>query len=50
MASSPEPSPDPILRIHCIKVFVRDQERSLRFYLDQLGFRPTQNFTLTLPL
>jgi len=39
MASSPEPSPDPILRIHCIKVFVRDQERSLRFYLDQLGFR-----------
>jgi phosphoserine phosphatase RsbU/P len=39
MASSSEPSPDPILRIHCVKVFVRDQERSLRFYLDQLGFR-----------
>jgi len=31
--------PDQILRIHCVKVFVRDQELSLRFYLDQLGFR-----------
>lgn len=28
-----------LLRIHCVKVFVRDQEHSLRFYLDQLGFR-----------
>jgi phosphoserine phosphatase RsbU/P len=26
------------LRIHAVNVFVRDQERSLRFYLDQLGF------------
>lgn len=26
------------LRIHCINIFVRDQERSLRFYRDQLGF------------
>jgi serine phosphatase RsbU (regulator of sigma subunit)/catechol 2,3-dioxygenase-like lactoylglutathione lyase family enzyme len=39
MASLPQLSPDQILRIHCVKVFVRDQERSLRFYLDQLGFR-----------
>ena len=39
MASLPEPSTDQILRIHCVKVFVRDQEQSLRFYLDQLGFR-----------
>jgi len=39
MASPAEPSPDQILRIHCVKVFVRDQDRSLRFYLDQLGFR-----------
>ncbi|HSB60354.1 MAG TPA: SpoIIE family protein phosphatase [Vicinamibacteria bacterium] len=31
--------PDPHLRIHTIRVFVRDQDRSLRFYLDQLGFR-----------
>ena len=30
---------DPHLRIHAIRVFVRDQERSLRFYLDRLGFR-----------
>jgi serine phosphatase RsbU (regulator of sigma subunit) len=28
----------PHLRIHAIKVFVRDQDESLRFYLDQLGF------------
>jgi phosphoserine phosphatase RsbU/P len=36
--ASPPLSPDQILRIHCVKVFVRDQEQSLRFYLDQLGF------------
>ena len=29
---------DPYLRFHAIKIFVRDQDRSLRFYLDQLGF------------
>src|SRR5437667_6826915 len=40
----PDPStlrPDrkgPYLRFHAVKVFVRDQDRSLRFYLDQLGF------------
>ena len=39
VVSYPLPSPDQILRIHCIKVFVRDQDRSLRFYVDQLGFR-----------
>ncbi len=26
------------LRIHAINIFVRDQDRSLRFYVDQLGF------------
>lgn len=34
-------SPDrqsPYLRLSTIAVFVRDQDRSLRFYLDQLGF------------
>jgi serine phosphatase RsbU (regulator of sigma subunit)/catechol 2,3-dioxygenase-like lactoylglutathione lyase family enzyme len=31
--------PDGYLRIHAVRVFVRDQERSLRFYLDQLGFK-----------
>jgi len=29
---------DPHLRIHSVSVFVRDQDRSLRFYLDQLKF------------
>jgi phosphoserine phosphatase RsbU/P len=29
---------DPYLRLGAVAVFVRDQERSLRFYLDQLGF------------
>jgi serine phosphatase RsbU (regulator of sigma subunit)/predicted enzyme related to lactoylglutathione lyase len=32
------PSPDLHLRLHCVNVYVRDQDRSLRFYLDQLGF------------
>jgi serine phosphatase RsbU (regulator of sigma subunit) len=39
MASPLSPSADPILRIHCVKVFVRDQDQSLRFYVEQLGFR-----------
>ena len=29
---------EPYLRFHAVKVFVRDQDRSLRFYVDQLGF------------
>src|SRR5260370_24347132 len=28
----------PHLGIHAINVFVRDQDRSVRFYVDQLGF------------
>ncbi len=36
-AAGPERQP-PHLRVHAINIFVRDQERSLRFYLDQLGF------------
>jgi len=37
--STPLPSANaPHLRIHAVNVFVRDQEKSLRFYLDQLGF------------
>ena len=31
-------SRDPYLRLHAVRVFVRDQDRSLRFYLDKLGF------------
>jgi serine phosphatase RsbU (regulator of sigma subunit) len=30
---------EPHLRVHAVRIFVRDQERSLRFYLDRLGFR-----------
>ncbi len=30
--------PHPYLRLHAVKVFVRDQDESLRFYVDQLGF------------
>src|SRR6476659_7698465 len=30
---------DPYIALHFIMIFVRDQERSLRFYVDQLGFR-----------
>jgi catechol 2,3-dioxygenase-like lactoylglutathione lyase family enzyme len=29
---------DPHLRLHHVTVFVRDQDRSLRFYVDQFGF------------
>src|SRR5258708_28640296 len=39
--ASPPPRSDrknPYLRIHAVNIFVRDQERSLRFYVDQLGF------------
>jgi len=28
----------PYLRLLCVNIFVRDQDRSLRFYVDQLGF------------
>ena len=29
---------EPHLRIHAVNIYVRDQDRSLQFYLDQLGF------------
>ena len=38
MGNSHSPRPDPYLRIHAVNVYVRDQDESLRFYLDQLGF------------
>src|SRR5690242_2060925 len=31
--------PETYIRLHHVPIFVRDQDRSLRFYLDQLGFR-----------
>jgi len=33
------PTDRPYLRMHAVRVFVRDQERSLRFYVDKLGFK-----------
>jgi serine phosphatase RsbU (regulator of sigma subunit) len=36
MESTP---PDPYLRVHAVNIYVRDQEQSLRFYLDKLGFQ-----------
>ena len=38
MASPDSSRPDPYLRIHAVNVYVRDQDESLRFYIDQLGF------------
>jgi serine phosphatase RsbU (regulator of sigma subunit)/catechol 2,3-dioxygenase-like lactoylglutathione lyase family enzyme len=39
MSSTLPPHPtSPHLRLHCVNVFVRDQDRSLRFFVDQLGF------------
>lgn len=35
---SPLSREGPYLRLLCINIFVRDQERSLRFFVDQLGF------------
>jgi serine phosphatase RsbU (regulator of sigma subunit)/predicted enzyme related to lactoylglutathione lyase len=29
---------DPYLHLACVNIYVKDQERSLRFYVDQLGF------------
>ena len=34
-----EPGRDSFLRLHAVNVYVRDQERSLRFFLDWLGFQ-----------
>ena len=31
-------NPRPFLGIHAVNVFVRDQDQSLRFYVEQLGF------------
>lgn len=38
MTEPPGERPAPHLRVHAVNVFVRDQEKSLRFYLDKLEF------------
>ena len=37
-SASPEGRENPYLGVYAVNVFVRDQNRSLRFYVDQLGF------------
>jgi len=37
-AAERENRPQQYLGLHCVRIFVRDQDRSLRFYLDELGF------------
>jgi serine phosphatase RsbU (regulator of sigma subunit) len=37
--SPPAGAPDRHLGLHAVNVYVRDQERSLRFYVDTLGFQ-----------
>jgi serine phosphatase RsbU (regulator of sigma subunit)/predicted enzyme related to lactoylglutathione lyase len=36
--AAPADAPSPHLRIHAINIYVRDQDESLRFYVDRLGF------------
>jgi serine phosphatase RsbU (regulator of sigma subunit)/catechol 2,3-dioxygenase-like lactoylglutathione lyase family enzyme len=36
---SPAAGSDPYLGIHAVNIYVKDRERSLRFYLDALGFQ-----------
>src|SRR5579863_10040619 len=37
-SSAAPPQSNPYLRLHCVNIYVRNQDRSLHFYLDQLGF------------
>ena len=39
MDSTRHAGSDPYLRVHAVNIYVKDQERSLRFYLDTLGFQ-----------
>ena len=40
MATAHATPADPFLSIHAVRIYVRDLDRSLQFYVDQLGFRP----------
>ena len=46
MALDNEDRQGPSLRIHHVTIFVRDQDRSLQFYRDQLGFTVVADHTL----
>jgi hypothetical protein len=37
-AALPRDRREKYLRLHCVNIFVRDQDRSLQFFLEQLGF------------
>lgn len=37
---------DPYLRLACVNIFVKDQDRSLHFYVEQLGFTVVIDETL----
>lgn len=39
MATASASHADPFLSVHAVRIFVRDVDRSLRFYVKQLGFR-----------
>lgn len=38
---------EPYVSLHFVMIFVRDQDKSLRFYVDQLGFRLTVDIQFT---
>jgi serine phosphatase RsbU (regulator of sigma subunit) len=38
LPDQPEGQPKSYLRVHAVNIFVRDQDQSLRFYVDKLGF------------
>jgi serine phosphatase RsbU (regulator of sigma subunit)/catechol 2,3-dioxygenase-like lactoylglutathione lyase family enzyme len=40
MATAHSTPADSFLSIHAVRIYVRDLDRSLQFYVDQLGFRP----------
>jgi serine phosphatase RsbU (regulator of sigma subunit)/catechol 2,3-dioxygenase-like lactoylglutathione lyase family enzyme len=40
MATAHATPVDPFLSIHAVRIYVRNLDRSLQFYVDQLGFRP----------
>src|SRR5215472_7227976 len=46
MTVRPPPPADPFLSVHAVRVYVRDLDRSLDFYVQQLNFRVVINTRL----